>query len=143
MPVAGKFEEIALDSVIAAIGQRNDPEGFADLPQTPKGTIAADEGNFSTTLPGVFACGDTVNKGAGIAIGAIAQANEAALAVDAYLRGRTYQPVQPIISEREVTEKDFADRERIARVKMPQRPADERRHDFKVFQRLLPLQDCL
>ena len=136
VPVAGKFEEIALDSVIAAIGQRNDPEGFADLPQTPKGTIAADEGNFSTTLPGVFACGDTVNKGAGIAIGAIAQANEAALdeaalAVDAYLRGGEYKPVKPILSERELTEKDFADRPRIARAKMPQRPPEERRNDFK------------
>ena len=131
VPVAGKFEEIALDSVIAAIGQRNDPEGFADLPQTQKGTIAADEGNFSTALPGVFACGDTVNKGAGIAIGAIAQANEAALAVDAYLRGGEYRPVKPILSERELTEKDFADRPRIARAKMPQRPPEERRNDFK------------
>ena len=131
VPVPGKFEEIALDSVIAAIGQRNDPEGFEALQQTPKGTLAADETTFATVIPGVFACGDTVNKGAGIAIGAIAQANAAALAVDAYLRGREYHPVQPILSEREVTEKDFADRERIARVVMPQRPAEERRHDFK------------
>ena len=132
VPVPGQFEEIQLDSVIAAIGQRNDPEGFEALPQTPKGTIAADESTFQlSTLQGVFACGDTVNKGAGIAIGAIAQANEAALAVDAYLRGREYRPVQPILSEREVTEKDFADRERLARAVMPQRPAEERRHDFK------------
>ena len=131
VPVPGKFEEIALDSVIAAIGQRNDPEGFEALPQTQKGTIAADEATFVTTLPGVFACGDTVNKGAGIAIAAIAQANGAALAVDAYLRGAEYRPVKPIVSEREVTEKDFADRERIARVKMPQRPPEERRNDFK------------
>ena len=131
VPVAGKFEEIALDSVIAAIGQRNDPEGFDDLPKTEKGTIAADEGNFATTLPGVFACGDTVNKGAGIAIGAIAQANEAALAVDAYLRGGEYRPVSPILSERELTEKDFADRPKIARAAMPQRPAAERVRDFE------------
>ena len=130
VPVEGKFEEIALDSVIAAIGQRNDPEGFDDLPKTEKGTIAADEGNFATTLSGVFACGDTVNKGAGIAIGAIAQANEAALAVDTFLRGGEYRPVRPIVSEREVTEKDFADREKIARAAMPQRPAAERRNDF-------------
>ena len=130
VPVSGKFEEIALDSVIAAIGQRNDPDGFGDLPQTPKGTIAADEGNFATSLPGVFACGDTVNKGAGIAIGAIAQANEAALAVDAYLRGAEYRPVKPVLSERHVTEKDYADRERIARARMPQRPPEERRRDF-------------
>ena len=129
VPVPGKFEEIELDSVIAAIGQRNDPDGFESL--TQKGTIAADEGNFATTLPGVFACGDTVNKGAGIAIGAIAQANEAALAVDAFLRGGEYKPVKPILSERNLTEKDFADRPRIARAVMPQRPAEERRNDFK------------
>jgi formate dehydrogenase major subunit len=131
VPVPGKFEEIALDSVIAAIGQRNDPEGFEALPQTQKGTIAADEGNFATTLKGVFACGDTVNKGAGIAIGAIAQANEAALAVNAYLNGMEYRPVKPVISERNLTEKDFEDRPRIARAKMPQRPPEERRNDFK------------
>ncbi|MBR4614114.1 MAG: molybdopterin oxidoreductase, partial [Kiritimatiellae bacterium] len=128
----GKFEEIALDSVIAAIGQRNDPEGFEALPKTEKGTIAADEATFQlSTLKGVFACGDTVNKGAGIAIGAIAQANEAALAVDAYLRGSEYRPVEHIRSEREVTEKDYADRPKVARAAMPQRPAAERRSDFK------------
>ncbi|MBR4171649.1 MAG: FAD-dependent oxidoreductase [Kiritimatiellae bacterium] len=131
VPVAGKFEEIALDSVIAAIGQRNDPDGFEALPQTQKSTIAADEGNFATTISGVFACGDTVNKGAGIAIGAIAQANEAALAVDAFLRGAEHHPVQPVLSERNLTEKDFEDRPRIARAVMPQRPAEERRNDFK------------
>ena len=138
VPVAGKFEEIALDSVIAAIGQRNDPDGFESLPTTQKGTIAADEATFQLstsnsqlpTFKGVFACGDAVNKGAGIAIGAIAEANETALAVDAYLRGCEYRPVQPVVSERDLSEKDFADRERIARAVMPQRPAEERRRDF-------------
>ena len=131
VPVEGKFEEIALDSVIAAIGQKNDPEGFADLPQTKRGTIAADPGNFATAIPGVFACGDTVNDGAGIAIGAIGQANEAALAVDAYLNGGEYRPEKPVLSERQVSEKDFADRARIGRVKMPHRSPEERRNDFK------------
>ena len=131
VPVEGRFEEIQLDSVIAAIGQKNDPEGFADLPQTKWGTIAADVRNFATSIPGVFACGDTVNDGAGIAIGAIGQANEAALAVDAYLNGGEYLPEKPVISEREVTDRDFADRERIERVKMPHRSPEERRNDFK------------
>lgn len=131
VPVEGKFEEIALDSVIAAIGQKNDLDGFADIPQTKWGTISADALNFSTTIPGVFACGDTVNDGAGIAIGAIGQANEAALAVDAYLNGGEYRPEKPVLSEREVTDKDFADRERIERVKMPHRSPEERRCDFK------------
>ena len=131
VPVEGKFEEIGLDSVIAAIGQKNDPEGFADLPQTKRGTIAADPGNFATAIPGVFACGDTVNDGAGIAIGAIRQANEAAIAVDAYLNGGEYRPEKPVLSERQVSEKDFADRARIGRVKMPHRSPEERRNDFK------------
>lgn len=131
VPVPGKFETLALDSVIIAVGQRNDPEGFEVLPKTEKGTIAADPATFVTTLPGVFACGDTVNKGAGIAIAAIAQANEAAFAVDAFLRGGTYVPVQPILSEREVSSETFKDEERKPRVVMPQRPATERRGDFR------------
>ena len=131
VPVEGKFEEIRLDSVIAAIGQKNDPDGFGDLPQTKWGTIAADPCNFATGIQGVFACGDTVNDGAGIAIGAIGQANEAALAVDAYLNGGEYRPEKPVLSEREVSGKDFAGHERIARVKMPHRPPEERKGDFK------------
>ena len=123
-------EEIELDSVIAAIGQRNDPAGFEALPHTSKGTLTADEATFATSIPGVFACGDTVNKGAGIAIGAIAQANEAACAIDAFLAGGTYAPRKPIVSERKLTEADFADRPRMARAAMPHRSADVRRNDF-------------
>jgi formate dehydrogenase major subunit len=130
VPVAGAFEDLALDSVIVAIGQVNDPDGFADLPVTSRGTIAADENTFATGLDGVFACGDAVNKGAGIAIGAIAEANEAARAVDAYLAGEVYRPERPIISERNVTEKDFADRPRAARAEMPHRAPEIRRRDF-------------
>ncbi len=143
VPVAGRFEEIQLDSVIAAIGQKNDPEGFDDLPQTKRGTLAADVRNFATAIPGVFACGDTVNDGAGIAIGAIGQANEAALAVDAYLNGGEYIPERPVISEREVTDRDFADRDRIERVKMPHRPPEERRNDFKEVNLGLSAEDAM
>ncbi len=131
VPVPGKFETIELDTMIIAVGQRNDPEGFELMPKTEKGTIAADPKNFETSLPGVFACGDTVNRGAGIAIAAIAQANEAALAVNAFLAGGRYEPVEPVVSERNLTADNFKDEPRIPRVKMPQRSAEERRHDFK------------
>ena len=130
VPVEGEFESLALDSVIVAIGQVNDAEGFSELPATRRGTIVADPRNFATEMEGVFACGDAVNDGAGIAIGAIAEANEAARAVDAYLAGRVYEPVDPVVSERNVTEKDFADRKRIERVDMPHRSPEERRSDF-------------
>lgn len=130
VPVAGKVETMTLDTVIIAVGQQNDAEGFELLPKTERGTIAA-AANYSTELDGVFACGDAVGRGAGIAIEAIAEANEAAKAVDAYLKGAKYEPVQRIVSEREVTKDDFTDREKAERCRMPVRSADERRHDFK------------
>ena len=130
VPVAGKVETMTLDTVIIAVGQQNDAEGFELLPKTERGTIAA-AANYSTELDGVFACGDAVGRGAGIAIEAIAEANEAAKAVDAYLKGAKYEPVPRMISEREVTKDDFADREKAERCRMPVRPADERRRDFK------------
>ncbi|MBQ5794675.1 MAG: FAD-dependent oxidoreductase [Kiritimatiellae bacterium] len=130
VPVAGKVETMTLDSVIIAVGQQNDAEGFELLPKTERGTIAA-AANYSTELDGVFACGDAVGRGAGIAIEAIAEANEAAKAVDAYLKGAKYEPVPRIVSEREVTKDDFADREKAERCRMPVRLADERRHDFR------------
>lgn len=130
VPVAGKVETMTLDSVIIAVGQQNDAEGFELLPKTERGTIAA-AANYSTELDGVFACGDAVGRGAGIAIEAIAEANEAVKAVNAYLKGAKYEPVQRIVSEREVTKDDFTDREKAERCRMPVRSADERRHDFK------------
>ena len=130
VPVAGKVETMTLDSVIIAVGQQNDAEGFELLPKTERGTIAA-AANYSTELDGVFACGDAVGRGAGIAIEAIAEANEAAKAVNAYLKGAKYEPVQRIVSEREVTKDDFTDREKAERCRMPVRSADERRRDFK------------
>ncbi len=130
VPVAGKVETMTLDTVIIAVGQQNDAEGFELLPKTERGTIAA-AANYSTELDGVFVCGDAVGRGAGIAIEAIAEANEAAKAVDAYLKGAKYEPVQRMVSEREVTKDDFIDREKAERCRMPVRPADERRRDFK------------
>ena len=130
VPVAGKVETMTIDTVIIAVGQQNDAEGFELLPKTERGTIAA-AANYSTEFDGVFACGDAVGRGAGIAIEAIAEANEAAKAVDAYLKGAKYEPVQRIVSEREVTKDDFADREKAERCRMPVRSADERRRDFK------------
>jgi formate dehydrogenase major subunit len=140
LPVDGAFDDLPVDSVIAAIGQGNDPEGFAELPQTARGTIAADAATFATALTGVFACGDTVNDGAGIAIGAIAQANAAARAIDAFLRGSSERPVTPILSRRTVDARDYAHVPRRARLDTPHRDAAVRRTDFAPVDR--PLDDA-
>jgi formate dehydrogenase major subunit len=130
VPVEGETETLAVDSVIVAIGQRNDPDGFDDLAVTKWGTIVADRRTFATANDGIFACGDAVNDGAGIAIGAIAQANEAARAVDAYLKGAVYAPSESILSKRTLTKDDFADHPRAERSEMPHRSAEERKRDF-------------
>ena len=129
VPVEGKFEYLDVDSVIAAIGQKVDPAGF-DVELNRRGIIAADETTFRTNLEGVFAVGDATNRGADIAIAAIGEANKAADVVDSYLRGATVPYRKPFVSKRSLTKEYFADRERKPRVKIANRPAEERKRDF-------------
>ncbi len=130
VPVPGEFITLPLDSIIIATGQKNDTSGFEELETTKRGTIAADERTFATALEGVFAAGDTTNDGASIAIRAIAEANEAAKFIDAFLDGIEIPYKQPVISEREITEDMFTEYEKHPRIKMPQRAPEERRNDF-------------
>ena len=130
VPVEGVFETLEVDNVIAAIGQKLNPAGFEAVEMTRKGTIAADEATFRTSIPGVFAVGDATNKGAGIAIAAIGEANKAAVIIDAYLNGQDAAYRKPFVSERKVNAEMFADRPKMARVKMPHRSPEERKHDF-------------
>lgn len=131
-PVAvdGEFITLSLDSIIIAAGQKNDPEGFEMLETTKRGTILADTVTYATSLPGVFAAGDTTNDGASIAIKAIAEANEAAKYIDAYLNGIELPFRKPVLSEKEISDDMFTEYEKHPRIKMPQRAPEERRNDF-------------
>lgn len=129
VPVEGKFEYLDVSTVIAAIGQKVSPAGF-DLELNKKGIIAADETTFRTSDEKVFAVGDATNKGAGIAIAAIGEANKAAYVIDSYLKGAVIPYRKPYVSETKVTEEDFKDRMHVSRAVMPHRPAEERRSDF-------------
>ena len=131
VPIEGKFETLPVDSVIAAIGQKVDPEGF-DVELNRRGIIAADESTFRANVDGVFAVGDATNRGADIAIAAIGEAGKCADVVDSYLKGEIIPYRAPFVSKREVTADDFRDRERKPRVKIENRPAEERKHDFKL-----------
>ena len=130
VPEEGKFITLAVDSVIAAIGQKVDPKGF-DLALNKRGIIAADEATFLTDQEGVFAVGDATNKGAGIAIAAIGEASKAADVADSWLKGHIVPYHEPFVSKRTVTAADLADKEKKARVKITNRPAEERKHDFE------------
>ena len=128
--VEGKFEILDVDTVISAIGQRCNLAGFEALTQTRKGTIEASEMNGATNIEGVFAVGDATNRGPSIAVRAIGEANDAAFAIDAYLRGEDMTIRAPYYSKRKVTEKDFEDREKIARAEMSCKDPAYRRGNF-------------
>ena len=130
VPVEGKFETIDVDTVISAIGQKCNAFGLDSVELTKWGTIVADEGNMLTNLEGVFAAGDATNNGASIAVDAIAEANLAAKAIDAYLNGLPLEFPKPYYSEKKVTEKDFSDREKIQRAVMPVKDPEKRKKNF-------------
>ena len=96
-----------------------------------KGTLIADENNCLTELAGVFAAGDATNRGASIAIDAVAEGDLAAKAIDAYLRGLPLEFAEPYYSKKEVTPEMFADREKIARAEMSVKAPEYRRGNFE------------
>ena len=131
VPVKDKFEILDIDTVITAIGQKVNVKGFEQLELNSRGIISADERSFTTNLDGVFAIGDATNRGASIAIAAIGEANKAAMIVDGYLNGMELSYKAPFLSKREPSDEYFEKFEKHARIKMPARPANERKHDFK------------
>ncbi len=129
--VEGAFKTIDVDTVIAAIGQKCLPAGLEEIELTKWGTILADEATFMTNVEGVFAAGDATNNGASIAIDAIAEANKAARAIDAYLLGMPMDSHKPYYSERKVTAEMLADREKAPRAVMPVKDSEYRKHNFE------------
>jgi len=130
VPVEGKFEILDVDTVISAIGQRCNLQGFEALTQTRKGTIEASENNGSTNIPGVFAVGDATNRGPSIAVRAIGEANDAATAIDAYLNGKDLHIPAPYYAKRNVTAEDLADRPKAPRAEMSCKDPAYRRGNF-------------
>ncbi len=128
--VAGEFEVLEIDSFISAIGQKVLPAGFEALELNRRGIIAADENTFRTNLPDVFAVGDATNRGAGIAIAAIGEANKAAAVVDSFLQGEAVPYCKPYYSERVVTPDMLAAHEKKARAEMACKAPEVRVKDF-------------
>ena len=116
VPVEGKTEEIPLDSVILAIGQKLVQGDVSELQLNDRGNIEADPDFFTTSIDGVFAIGDATNRGASIAIEAIGEADRCAKAVDAYLNNQKMDTRVPYISKREESTIDYSDREKQARL---------------------------
>ncbi len=96
-PVAieGATEIIECDSVISAIGQQVVGSDIDSLELTRKSTISVDENTFMTSLEGVFAAGDVINKGPDIAVRAIAGGKFAARSIDCWFKGVSVPPELP------------------------------------------------
>lgn len=131
-PVAieGKTEELDVDSVIVAIGQKLVNEDVSELKLTDRGNIEADIDTFKTNIEGVFAIGDATNRGASIAIEAIGEANRCALSIDAYLNGEDIETRVPYISRRDEELIDFQSKEKCPARKPQVLPAAERKNNF-------------
>lgn len=130
IPVEGKTETIAIDTMILAIGQAVDASVF-DCDKTRKNAIAYDKDTFMTSIPGVFAGGDCGNDKISIAVEAIADAKKVSQIIDAYLDGEVIKYEKPyFVTRDDINEKTFEDRERMCRPEMPQLTADERKDNF-------------
>lgn len=118
-PVAieGQEELIDVDTVVLAIGQGIDANGFEDLELTKWHTIIADEHCFTTNLDGVFAGGDCINDGASIAIKAIGDAKKAVKYIEGYLLGQQIEFKKPFVVTKEGLDAD--DLEKIKKYKRP------------------------
>lgn len=131
-PVAieGKTEELDVDSVIVAIGQKLVNEDVSELKLTDRGNIEADIDTFKTNIEAVFAIGDATNRGASIAIEAIGEANRCAISIDAYLNGEDIETRVPYISRRDEKLIDFQSKEKCPAKKPKVLPAAERKNNF-------------
>ncbi len=88
-PVPGSEFTIPADTLILAVGQEVEGGGIAGVCElTEAGTIAADKLTLITSHPGVFAGGDC-ESGPATAVEAIAAGRRAAVAIDAYVSGRS------------------------------------------------------
>lgn len=106
--IPGEEEILEVDSVIMSIGQQIKPEGFEDLQFNERGFISAHPETFETNLKGVFSGGDCTNKGAAIAIEAIAEGKYAARVMHSYLTGTLKPHKEPYTVKKEnVTAHDF------------------------------------
>ena len=128
--IEGEFEEIELDSVIMAIGQKLDTVGLDNIELTNRNNISADEETFKTNIEGVFAIGDATNKGASIAVEAVGEGGRCAKVIDAYLNGLDIEIKKPYYSQRNITADDLKNKEKASRIKPAQLSADNRKNNF-------------
>ncbi len=86
--VPGSEFELKADLVLLAMGFTGTPRdgvaGQAEVEMTAMSTVKTDFGQYETSRPGIFACGD-MRRGQSLVVWAIREGRECAAAVDQYL----------------------------------------------------------
>jgi len=130
--------QVACDNILIAIGQGSDFSFLqgSGVKLTPRGLLEWDGETFATSVPGIFASGETVT-GPGSAVEAVASGHRAAEAMDHWLQTGTFKKVPkeelPNIGElpKEVAEKA----RKLERVEVGLTDAGKRVQDFEEFER--------
>jgi len=118
----GQSERIAADSVVLAVGQHSDLSllrGVADVEITPDDVVQVDKA-LMTGHPGIFAGGDCIG-GPQTMTAAVGHGKLAARAIDAWMRGETYQPAvsHPLVTFDMLHLLDYLDAPRSQQQKVP------------------------
>ena len=90
----GRFETLAADTVILALGQQTDTtflRGVQGVDFSPDGTVQVSS-SLMTGCPGLFAGGDMVPSERTVTVG-VGHGKKAARHIDAYLRDATFSPL--------------------------------------------------
>ncbi len=98
VPVEGSDFLLTADAVISAIGQQVDADcmsGLCDLEWTRRRTIHVNSVSMETSVPGVFAVGDSVT-GPATVVEAIGGGKRAADAIDRYFEGIPQPQMPPV-----------------------------------------------
>lgn len=137
-PVAieGSDHLLAVDAVIAAIGQTIENDGLTSLKElkwSRRGTIVANNITMEASIPGVFAAGDAVS-GPATVVEAIGAGKRAAEAIDRYLNGIPQPEMPPVPVRRsrlECIEVPASTKMILNRPEMPLLNTDRRRITFQ------------
>ena len=97
----GRFEKLAADTVILALGQRADTDFLRAIPGMSfhDDVVDVDPTSLMTAVPGIFAGGDAVPSERTVTIG-VGHGKKAARRIDAWLNQEEWQnrPKNPIVS---------------------------------------------
>ena len=143
------LSDFPCDVVVFSIGQAAKLDALisgTEVLVSGRGQLVVDGSQFTTSTPGVFACGEVVT-GPGSAIGSIATGHEAATSIIRFLRetsltdDRTPRPV-PVYAKYAVADVVGVERSRLRSI-MPMTRPEDRAKDFRQVELGLTHQEAM